>query len=277
LDSKMVETTEAGWISLDVTGAVERWHRHTHHPMALMLQVEDDKRRSLLPNSYLQPLSCETDPPSGQAGLDNVRLTSQPAPLINGENLLASLNKNNQPLIDISTVETPGGQDIPSSVVIWGLPQKTSLDDDTAGAVQDVEIRHIPAPDSSQEEEEEDEDRLTSTNSQDSTSSGELQTLEEVDYLAPLFGPSQERGNTNRYGLRWTKPVATKIIMTSDQLEERLRGIGDSVEQVREQEDSLEDRVNTLYDRQITETEFYKKLFLSVMTEAEQKNSSGDE
>ena len=32
-------------------------------------------------------------------------LTSQPAPLINGENLLASLNKNNQPLIDISTVE----------------------------------------------------------------------------------------------------------------------------------------------------------------------------
>ena len=59
LDSKMVDTTEAGWISLDVTGAVERWHRHTHRPMALMLQVEDDKRRSLLPNSYLQPLTCD--------------------------------------------------------------------------------------------------------------------------------------------------------------------------------------------------------------------------
>ena len=59
LDSKMVDTTEAGWISLDVTGAVERWHRHTHHPMALMLQVEDERKRSLLPNRYLEPLSCE--------------------------------------------------------------------------------------------------------------------------------------------------------------------------------------------------------------------------
>ena len=148
--------------------------------------------------------------------------------------------------------------------------------------MQDVEIRHIPAPESSQEEEEDEEvDRLTSTNGQagDNSSSVELQTLEEVDYLAPLFGssPSQERGNINRFGLRWTKPVATKIIMTSDQLEERLRNIGNNVAQVRDQEDNLEDRVNTLYDRQITETEFYKKLFLSVMTEAEQKNISGDD
>ena len=163
------------------------------------------------------------------------------------------------------TVQTPGGQDIPPSVMIWGLPQKTSLDDETAGAVQDVEIHHIPAPD--QEEEEEEEEGLSTT-----SSSGELQTLEEVDYLAPLFGssPGQDRGGSNRYGLSWTKPVATKIIMTSDQLQERLRGLGDTVEQVREQEDSLEDRVDTLYDRQITETEFYKKLYLSVLTKAEQ-------
>ena len=161
--------------------------------------------------------------------------------------------------------------------MIWGLPQKTSLDDDTAGAVQDVEIRHIPAPESTQEEEE--EDRLASSTSQagDNSSNGELETLEEVDYLAPLFGSSQDRGSTNRYGLKWTKPVATKIIMTSDQLEETLRGLGDTVEQVRDQEDSLEDRVNTLYDKQITETEFYKKLFLSVMTEGEPKDNVGNE
>ena len=68
LDSKMVDTTEAGWISLDVTGAVERWHRHTHRPMALMLQVEDDKRRSLLPNSYLQPLACDAGKGGGRGG-----------------------------------------------------------------------------------------------------------------------------------------------------------------------------------------------------------------
>ena len=161
--------------------------------------------------------------------------------------------------------------------MIWGLPHKTSLDDETAGAVQDVEIRHIPAPDTEEEEEEEESLTTPGREAGDNSSSGELQTLEEVDYLAPLFGSSQERGNTNRYGLRWTKPVATKIIMTSDQLEERLRGLGDSVEQVRDQEDSLEDRVDTLYDRQNTETEFYKKLFLSVITKADQKNIIGDE
>ena len=171
------------------------------------------------------------------------------------------------------TVQTPGGQDIPPSVMIWGLPQKTSLDDETAGAVQDVEIHHIPAPE--QEEEEEEEEEGLSTTS----SSGELQTLEEVDYLAPLFGssPGQDRGGSNRYGLSWTKPVATKIILTSDQLEERLRDLGDTVREVREQEDSLEDRVDTLYDRQITETEFFKKLFHSVVTKGGQKDIIGDE
>ena len=68
LDSKMVDTTEPGWISLDVTGAVERWHNHKHRPMALMLQVEDNKRRSLLPNSYLQPLSCDAGTAGSQGG-----------------------------------------------------------------------------------------------------------------------------------------------------------------------------------------------------------------
>ena len=111
------------------------------------------------------------------------------------------------------------------------------------------------------------------------SSSGELQTLEEVDYLAPLFGssPGQDRGGSNRYGLSWTKPVATKIILTSDQLEERLRDLGDTVREGREREASLEDRVDTLYDRQITETEFFKKLFHSVVTKGGQKDIIGDE
>ena len=111
LDSKMVDTTEAGWISLDVTGAVERWHRHTHRPMALMVQVEDDKRRSLEPNSYLQSLICDAGKVAACRSdsqfvvLDPTTAAPQPAPLINGENLLGNLNKNNQPLIDISTIE----------------------------------------------------------------------------------------------------------------------------------------------------------------------------
>ena len=60
LDSMMVDARGPGWLSLDVTGAVSRWHKHTNKPMALMVQVEDDKKKSLLPNSYIQPLNCDT-------------------------------------------------------------------------------------------------------------------------------------------------------------------------------------------------------------------------
>ena len=59
LDSMMVDARGPGWLSLDVTGAVSKWHKHPHKPMALMVQVEDDKRKSLLPNSYIQPLDCD--------------------------------------------------------------------------------------------------------------------------------------------------------------------------------------------------------------------------
>ena len=142
-----------------------------------------------------------------------------------------------------------------------------------------MEIRHIPTPESSQEQEEEEEEEENRLGSNTNSSSGELETLEEIDYPVPLYGSSssQDMGNTNRYGLRWSKPVATKIIMTSEQLEERLRGLGDTVDQVRDEEDSLEERVNSLYDRQLTETEFYKNLFLSVITKADQKKIIGDE
>ena len=75
--------------------------------MALMVQVEDNKRRSLEPNSYLQPLICDAGKvavgqASRPAGLDSLSLAGL---LIDGENLLGNLNKNNQPLIDISTIE----------------------------------------------------------------------------------------------------------------------------------------------------------------------------
>lgn len=128
LDSKLVDAKDPGWVSLDVTEAVVRWHKHTHKPMALMLQVEDDKRKSLLPNSYIQPLNCKAgERVRGWAGGkifdENIAdphtdsLTSHPAPLINGQNLFASLNKNNQPLIDVSTVEVVVGS-YPCSVNI---------------------------------------------------------------------------------------------------------------------------------------------------------------
>ena len=131
----------------------------------------------------------------------------------------------------------------------------TRLDNDTADAVQDVEIPHIPAPESCQEE----EDGLTSSTSQArlNSSSGEVQTPEDDDYLAPLFGSSSGLDRES-----------------SAQLEETLRGLGDTVEheQVREVREGDARGQGELPLRHHTETEFYKKLFLSLMTKAEQDN-----
>ena len=179
------------------------------------------------------------------------------------------------------SAQTPGGEDIPQNVMIWGLPHKTSLDDENTpytGAVQDVEIRHIPAPASSDTS-----PAPAPSANEDNDTSGELTTLEEVDYLAPLFGSSEQARprDGNNYGVGWSQPVATRIILSREQFEQmklnKLNEVEDQVTKVQEQEDDLKERVDTLYDRQKAETEFYKNLFKSLMTTAEQKKVFGNE
>ena len=132
--------------------------------------------------------------------------------------------------------------DIPQTALIG-----SSLDNVTAGAVQDLEITHIPASDSSQEEEEEGAGLTLSTSQAgDNSSIGELQTLEEEDdYLAPLFSSS-----------------SSQYQESSAQQEETPRSFGETAEQVRDVRDGDA--------RETTETEFYKKMFLSLMTKREQ-------
>ena len=128
--------------------------------------------------------------------------------------------------------------DIPQSAMIG-----YSLDNVTAGAVQDLEITHISASDSSQEEEEEAGLTLSTSQAGDNSSIGELQTLEEEDdYLAPLFSSS-----------------SSQYQKSSAQQEETLRSLGETAEQVRDGD-----------ARETTETEFYKKMFLREMTMREQ-------
>ena len=127
------------------------------------------------------------------------------------------------------SAQTPGGEDIPQNVMIWGLPHKTSLDDENTpytGAVQDVEIRHIPAPASSDTS-----PAPAQSANEDNDTSGELTTLEEVDYLAPLFTSSEQARprDGNNYGVGWSQPVATRIILSREQFEQmklsKLQGI----------------------------------------------------
>ena len=133
--------------------------------------------------------------------------------------------------------------DIPQSAMIG-----SSLDNVTAGAVQDLEITHIPASDSSQEEEEEAGLTLSTSQAGDNSSIGELQTLEEEDdYLAPLFSSSSSQDQES-----------------SAQQEETLRSLGETAEHLRDVRDGDA--------RETTETEFYKKMFLSLMTKREQEN-----
>ena len=58
VDSDMFDSSIPGWLSLDVTSAVEFWHNHPHRPMGIMIRVEDDRGRPVPAKKVLQPLNC---------------------------------------------------------------------------------------------------------------------------------------------------------------------------------------------------------------------------
>ena len=178
-------------------------------------------------------------------------------------------------------VQIPSGEDIPQNVMFWGLPQKNSLDKESyTGAVQDVEIRHIPSPVTEPSPAlGSDVETQTESVSSDDNTSGELQTLEEVDYLAPLFGSNVETrpSNKNNYGMGWSQPISTKIILSREQFEQRKLEEKMKLNEVENKLDQLEDKEESLQKQVDNDTEFYKNLFKSFMTNAEQKEVFGDE
>ena len=251
LDSVMEDGASEGWVSLDVTGAVADWLKHQHKPMALMIKVEDDRQRELFSRSVIQTLTCD----NGKKARSSYH---QPIPMFDESNHIQTHNAEKQPLIDVSTIEIPDGEDIPDNIMIWGLPKTSSLDTDTvpySGNVQNVEILHKPRENVKYF-------NLTEEG-KNGTGNNILQTIEEVDFLGGDKDDSFEVQDQDQYH------SLHEVVLSRAELEMKLKEMRKNVEA---NENDLSDKINELEAKQKMESEFYNKLFVSLMTEKQKHN-----
>jgi len=277
LDSVMVDGSTPGWTTLDVTGAVRSWYQHQHMPMALMLEVEDIAKRDLNAKNYLQTIKCGlagTKPTQSSGG--NYR--AAPSPHLGGGPTLPSLNMDMQPLVDISTLEIPDGQDIPDDVMVWGLPQGSILDNDNSvpfiSTLQNVEIHHRPV-----------QSRKILTPDTQNRQNNNLLKLEEVDYLAPPKSDSAtpdtlipEPSNYSPYtntGRNGVQPIATRVILSREDLTKKLAELSSKQNRIKDREDNIAEKIDLLANQQKDDSEFLKDLLMSLMTTTENREVFG--
>lgn len=274
LDSVMVDGSTPGWTTLDVTGAVQSWHQHQHMPMALMIEVEDISKRDLNAKRYLQSIKC------GSAGIKPTLSSggswAAPSPHVGGAPTIPRLNLDMQPLIDVSTLEIPDGQDVPDNVMVWGLPKASILDTDTSvpfiASLQNVEIHHRPV-----------QSRKVHTPDQQSQQNNNLLTLEEVDYLgSPETDTTSETivdqshftpyGSSGRAGMQ---PIATRVIISQEDLSRKLAELTERQDRLQDRENNIAEKFEMLSNQQKDDSQFLKDLLMSLMTSTENKEVFG--
>jgi len=191
---------------------------------------------------------------------------------------LPSLNLDMQPLVDISTLEIPDGQDIPDNVMVWGLPQGSILDNDNSvpfiSSLQNVEIHHRPV-----------QSRKILTPDTQNRQNNNLLTLEEVDYLAsPKLdaqlpqAPSTESSNYSPYrnsGRGGVQPIATRVILTREDLTKKLAELSSKQNRIKDREDNIAEKIDTLANQQKDDSQFLKDLLMSLMTTTENREVFG--
>ena len=154
--------------------------------------------------------------------------------------------------------QIPDGEDIPDNIMIWGLPKKSSLEPDSpsySGSPQNLEIRHT-APQTA---------RVRSVGS--GGAGDQLLTLEEVDFLPPV---TEEEGEEEEEEEE-SSPHLHQVILSREELDRRLTQLQQQQQQVETREEDLSNKIGILEHQQKNESEFYKKLFLSLMTSKEKQ------
>ena len=153
--------------------------------------------------------------------------------------------------------------------MMWGLPKKSSIKNDNVdynGNIQNVEIRHTPALNVKVFND-------TETDLNNGNNENSLTTLEEVDFMLP----SGEEGITNKYfgpnGRSGFKPLATRIILSREDLEKKLTELQEQQNTIEQKEDDLSNQM----EKQKQESEFFKKLFMSLMTSVEKHQVFGED
>jgi len=261
LDTLMVREFSPGWISLDITAAVDEWRKRPKQDGslegALVVEVEDTSQNPVPAADFLSAFPCQPQE-SMSAPLPSSNLIVPPTPALP---LL--------PLIDIATLELPADQQEPTELTLFGL-KKSALDPGLVG-FQDLEIRHGAS------------EQVVKDPSRPQPGGGPaegntLNTFEEVDYL-PL-GPSLPsappvRRVSNLAGGRH-QPIKTRLVVSRDELEQLLE-IEEEHEHQRQQQQQvrIEERLDRLASRQEEDEELFRRILSSLMSSEENERVWG--
>merc|ERR1719285_1205403 len=261
LDTLMVREFTPGWISLDITAAVEEWRKRPKLDNsldgALVVEVEDARQNPFHAADFLSNrLPCQPQESSSiPVPSSNLVVPTASLPLL--------------PLIDIATLELPADQQEPTELTLFGL-KKSALDPGLVG-LQDLEIRHGAS------------EQVVKDPSRPQPEGGPaegntLNTFEEVDYL-PL-GSSQpssppDRRVSNLAGGRH-QPIKTRLVVSRDELQQLLE-LEEEHEQQRqhEQQVRIEDRLDRLASRQEEDEELFRRILSSLMSSEENERVWG--
>jgi len=260
LDTLMVREFSPGWISLDITAAVDEWRKRPKQDSslegALVVEVEDTSQNPVHAADFLSAFPCQPQ-------------ESQSAPLPSSNLIVPTPALPLLPLIDIATLELPADQQEPTELTLFGL-KKSALDPGLVG-FQDLEIRHGAS------------EQVVKDPSRPQPGGGPaegntLNTFEEVDYL-PL-GPSLPsappvRRVSNLAGGRH-QPIKTRLVVSRDELEQLLQ-IEEEHEQQRQQEQQvrIEERLDRLASRQEEDEELFRRILSSLMSSEENERVWG--
>lgn len=260
LDTLMVREFSPGWISLDITAAVEEWRKRPKQDAtldgALVLEVEDTSQNPVHAASFLSPFNCQPQ-------------ESVLAPVPSSNLIVPTPAIPVLPLIDLATLELPADQQEPTELTLFGL-KKSALDPSLVG-FQDLEIRHGAS-------EQVVKDPLRLQPGGGPAEGNTLNTFEEVDYL-PL-GPSLPsaapiRRVSNLAGGRH-QPIKTRLVVSRDELEHLLQ-IEEEHEQQRQEEQQvcIEERLDRLASRQEEDEELFRRILSSLMSSEENERVWG--
>merc|ERR1719264_1111248 len=262
LDTLMVREFSPGWISLDITAAVDEWRKRPKQDSslegALVLEVEDTSQNPVHPASFLSPFNCQPQ-------------ESVLAPVPSSNLIVPTPAIPVLPLIDLATLELPADQQEPTELTLFGL-KKSALDPGLVG-FQDLEIRHGAS------------EQVVKDPSRPQPGGGPaegntLNTFEEVDYLP--MGPSLPssasppvRRVSNLAGGRH-QPIKTRLVVSRDELEQLLQ-IEEEHEQQRQQEQQvrIEERLDRLASRQEEDEELFRRILSSLMSSEENERVWG--
>ncbi|TRY79275.1 hypothetical protein TCAL_01958 [Tigriopus californicus] len=118
LDSKMVNRSSSQWLEFNVLDALIHWQRNPRRNLGFLIEVEDVELNRLNPSKFIQAMTCSENKDLLAMALPSVlRDMVFSGELHSNETRSRSMfNGVHNPVMDISSIELPHGEEIPQQI-----------------------------------------------------------------------------------------------------------------------------------------------------------------